>query len=68
MPLEWRISSFCISSNCVQVAKLTDGRVAIRDSKEPHSPTLVYTKDEFVAFLDGAKAGVFDFALHDHRL
>ena len=49
-----------VSGNCVQMGKLTDGRVAIRDSKDPDGPALFYTPAEIAAMVDGAKAGVFD--------
>jgi hypothetical protein len=47
-------------SNCVQVAQLTDGGVAIRDSKDPSGPHLRYTAAEWEAFRDGMKSGDFD--------
>ena len=36
------------------------GKVAMRDSKDPDGPVLVYTYAEFGAFLDGARNGEFD--------
>ena len=46
---------------CVEVASLSGGRMAVRDSKDSgHGPTLVYTASEWEAFLDGAKNGEFD--------
>jgi hypothetical protein len=44
---------------CVEVAPL-NGMVAVRDSKDPAGPRLLYTTAEFAAFLDGAKKGEFD--------
>jgi hypothetical protein len=44
----------------VEVADLPDGDVALRNSRDPHGPTLVYTRAEISAFLRGAKAGEFD--------
>ncbi|PWW64675.1 DUF397 domain-containing protein [Actinokineospora spheciospongiae] len=38
---EFRRSSFCSNGNCVQVAMLADGRVALRDSKNPAAPAHV---------------------------
>lgn len=49
--------------NCVEVARLTDGGVAMRNSRFPDGPTLVYTRDEMAAFLAGAKDGEFDDVL-----
>lgn len=44
---------------CVQVASAAAG-VAMRDSKDPDGPILLYTRTEFKAFLDGARNGDFD--------
>lgn len=44
---------------CVQVASARGG-VAMRDSKDPDGPILLYTRTEFKAFLDGARNGDFD--------
>jgi hypothetical protein len=35
-------------------------KIAMRDSKDPYGPILVYTPNEFSAFLDGARNGEFD--------
>ena len=47
------------SGNCVQVTNL-HGLIAIRDSKDPSGPVLLYTPAEWQAFLDGVKKGEFD--------
>ncbi|MFJ3519840.1 DUF397 domain-containing protein [Streptomyces sp. NPDC090131] len=46
--------------NCVEVAQLMDGAVAMRNSRFPTGPALVFTQSEVIAFLDGAKKGEFD--------
>lgn len=46
--------------NCVEVAPLTDGGIAMRNSRDPDGPALVYTAAELAAFLAGAKDGEFD--------
>ncbi|MFJ6749426.1 MULTISPECIES: DUF397 domain-containing protein [unclassified Streptomyces] len=46
--------------NCVEVAELPDGGVAVRNSRHPEGPALVYTRAELAAFLGGAKDGEFD--------
>lgn len=46
--------------NCVEVAALADGAVALRNSRDPDGPALVYTPAEVAAFLAGAKEGEFD--------
>lgn len=49
------------SGNCVEMAPLPDGSgVAVRNSRFPEGPALVYTVDEITAFLQGAKDGDFD--------
>lgn len=45
--------------NCVEVA-LVDGGIAMRNSRDPDGPALVYTPAEVAAFLAGAKDGEFD--------
>jgi hypothetical protein len=48
------------NSNCVEVARLPDGTVGVRDSKNPHAAILRFTSDEWQAFLSGARRGEFD--------
>jgi Domain of unknown function (DUF397) len=45
--------------NCVEVAFLADGGVAMRNSRHPVGPALVFTRAEWEAFLGGAKDGEF---------
>ena len=49
------------SGNCVELALLPgrDG-VAIRNSRDPDGPMLLYTLDEIAAFLGGVQDGDFD--------
>lgn len=49
---------------CVEVAVLPDGEIAVRNSRFPTGPALVYTRAEIEAFLAGAKDGEFDDVLH----
>ena len=57
----WRKSSHSNSQgNCVELAALPDGSVAVRNSRFPHGPALVYTRAEISALLAGAKDGEFD--------
>ncbi|QOV44473.1 DUF397 domain-containing protein [Streptomyces chromofuscus] len=49
--------------NCVEVATLVDGGVAMRNSRDPDGPALVYTAAEVAAFVAGAKEGEFDHLL-----
>jgi hypothetical protein len=48
------------SGDCVEVATLPGGAVAMRNSRDPEGAALVYTRAEIAAFLAGAKAGEFD--------
>ncbi|MFD3821926.1 DUF397 domain-containing protein [Streptomyces sp. NPDC058625] len=51
------------NGNCVEVASLPGQGVAVRNSRFPDGPALVYTREEIAAFLAGVKDGEFDFAL-----
>jgi hypothetical protein len=57
----WRKStrSGPYTDNCVEVAFVAGG-VAVRDSKNPTGPVLVFTSGEWDAFVGGAKLGEFD--------
>jgi hypothetical protein len=57
----WRKSSFSAAGNCVEFAKLDgDGAVAVRNSRFPEGPALVYTRSEIDALIQGMKSGEFD--------
>jgi len=58
----WRKSSYSGGNggNCVEVAANLPGIVAVRDSKNPHGGTLVFTPEEWRAFIGGARDGEFD--------
>jgi hypothetical protein len=58
--LTWRTSSFCTTGACVEVAFDGDSAVVVRDSKNRLSPSLVYTRAEWRAFVAGVKMGEFD--------
>ena len=46
---------------CVEVAFLDNGSVALRDSKDNgQGPVMVFTRDEWNVFIEGAKDGEFD--------
>ncbi len=58
--LAWlKAHSSTANGHCVEVAPAV-GNIAIRDSKDPNGPILVYTPSEFRAFLEGARNGEFD--------
>ncbi|WP_412541848.1 DUF397 domain-containing protein [Longispora sp. K20-0274] len=62
--LAWRTSTPSDGSgngSCVEVAPLGDGRVAVRHSHHKDGAAIVYSADEWAAFMAGAKSGEFDF-------
>jgi len=56
----WTRSSRCEATSCVEVAPDGDD-VLIRDSKDPKSPVLRFTREEWIAFEAGVNAGDFAF-------
>jgi hypothetical protein len=61
VPASWRKSTASNPSGaCVEVAALPGGDVAVRNSRHPSGPALVYTKAEIAAFLAGVRNGEFD--------
>lgn len=59
--LTWRKSAASNpNGDCVELAPLPAGGVAVRNSRAPLGTVLIYTRAEIDAFLQGAKAGEFD--------
>lgn len=57
----WRKSRYSGQlGNCVETAALDGGHVAMRNSRDPGGPALIFSRDEMAAFLAGAKDGEFD--------
>jgi hypothetical protein len=57
----WRKSSKSgVMGNCVEVAALDTGEFAVRNSRHPAGPALVFTRAEWLAFLRGVGHGEFD--------
>ena len=48
------------NGECVELAALPSGEIAMRNSRFPTGPVLLYTQAEITAFLAGAKDGQFD--------
>lgn len=48
------------TGNCVETAKLPDGGVAIRNSRHPDGPVLLFGDAEIRTFLEGVKDGDLD--------
>ncbi|OLT09785.1 hypothetical protein BJF78_06155 [Pseudonocardia sp. CNS-139] len=58
---EWRRSSTSSEhEHGVEVAIISGPRWAVRDSRDPDGPVLIFTEAEWVAFSLGARAGEFD--------
>jgi Domain of unknown function (DUF397) len=57
----WRTSSFSNGGggNCVEVARLPTGLVAVRDTKDRSRSAQVHTSAAWSAFLVSVKAGEF---------
>lgn len=54
----WRKSSRSGAAGCVEVAFI-DEHIAVRDSKDPHGPVLLFSAREWTAFVDGVREGEF---------
>lgn len=58
---DFKKSSVCSHcSHCVVVAQ-KEGTIAVRDTKDLSKQTLLFSKDEWQAFVDGVKRGEFDY-------
>jgi len=56
----WRKSRYSNpSGNCVEMAELAAGNVAVRNSRYPNGPALIFTPAEWQAFVGGVKDGDF---------
>jgi hypothetical protein len=51
---------FCSIGNCVEAARMPDGRVALRSTLDTEAPHFVVTDREWAQFLDSVKSGHFD--------
>ena len=61
LTVRWRKSSASNPSGaCVELARVPDGSIAVRNSRFPAGPALIYTPAELAAFLEGVKQGELD--------
>ncbi|MGW4245465.1 DUF397 domain-containing protein [Nocardia sp. NPDC004722] len=59
--LKWFKSSYSgTQAECVEAAFFVDGRVTVRDSKDPQGPALIFAPGEWDAFTAGVTVGEFD--------
>ncbi|HET9079122.1 MAG TPA: DUF397 domain-containing protein [Trebonia sp.] len=56
--LEWRLAGDARTG--VEMARLSDGQVAVRNAADPEGPALIYTRAEIEALIGGAQDGDFD--------
>ena len=62
--VSWQKSRISNSQgNCVEIAALPDGGAAVRNSRDPQGPALIYTRAEMQALILGVKDGEFDHLL-----
>jgi hypothetical protein len=61
---DWRKSSYSGTNggNCVEVAYNLPGAVAVRDSKNPSGPALVFSPDDWHMFTAALRGGEFDLS------
>ncbi|MEU7852878.1 DUF397 domain-containing protein [Nonomuraea sp. NPDC049141] len=61
----WRKSSRSSDNGgqCVEVAMNLPGVVAVRDSKDPNGPKLLFSPTDWKTFVNSLKAGDFDTPL-----
>jgi hypothetical protein len=60
--VQWRLAGGGDGSG-VEMAKLPDGQIAVRNSADPDGPALIYTRAEIEALIGGAQDGDFDALL-----
>lgn len=59
-PTPWiKASRSTANSDCVEMRRGAAGGVDVRDSKDPHGPTLQFSGAQFAAWLDGADSGEY---------
>jgi len=59
--LQWRLAGD--TAGGVEMARLPDGKIAVRNAADPGGPALIYTRAEIEALIGGAQDGDFDSLL-----
>jgi hypothetical protein len=57
--MDWIKSTRCADSACVEVARVGDDLIGLRDSKRVEQPFLRFDQAAWSAFVEGIKAGDF---------
>jgi hypothetical protein len=59
VPAQWRKSSRSSGAGaCVEIAHLPEA-IAVRDSKDPAGPNLIFTPHAWASFVESTKSGQF---------
>jgi Domain of unknown function (DUF397) len=61
--LQWRLAGGADAGSGVEMARLPDGQIAVRNCADPEGPALIYTRAEIEALIGGAQDGDFDALL-----
>jgi Domain of unknown function (DUF397) len=65
--LQWRLAAGPADEHGngggVEMARLPDGQIAVRNAADPGGPALIYTRAEIEALIGGAQDGDFDALL-----
>jgi hypothetical protein len=63
--VQWRRATVGATpgSEGVEMARLPDGQIAVRNAADPRGPALIYTRAEIEALIGGAQDGDFDALL-----
>jgi hypothetical protein len=57
----WRKSQRSNSQGaCVEIARIGAGTIAMRNSRDPQGPALIYRRDAIAALIEGLREGDFD--------
>ena len=58
----WRKSQRSNSQGaCVEIARISADTVAMRNSRDPHGPALIFQRDRFMTLVQGLRDGKFDY-------
>jgi hypothetical protein len=57
---DWYKSSLSVQNACVEIRVHETGAVDVRNSKKQDGPSVSFTKEEWAAFIGGARNGEFD--------